>query len=94
MEIKGWCRQIYPSIQLSIPPIQQTSIEHSLYTICWCVCVYVVCVSVCAQSCLTLCDPTDCSLTGLSDHGIFQARILEWAVISFSRDLPDPRIKP
>ena len=31
-----------------------------------------------AQSCLTLCDPVDCSLLGSSVHGISQARILEW----------------
>ena len=31
-----------------------------------------------AQSCLTLCNPMDCSLPGFSIHGIFQARILEW----------------
>ena len=31
-----------------------------------------------AQSCLTLCDPMDCSLPGSSVHGIFQARVLEW----------------
>ena len=37
------------------------------------------------QSCLTLCDPMDCSLQGSSVHGIFQARIQEWVVISFSR---------
>ena len=36
----------------------------------------------------------DCSLTGFSVHGILQARILEWVAISFSRDLPDPGIKP
>ena len=36
------------------------------------------------QSCLTLCDPRDCSLPGSSIHGIFQARILEWVAISFS----------
>ena len=29
-----------------------------------------------AQSCLTLCDRMDCSLTGSSVHGIFQARVL------------------
>ena len=29
-----------------------------------------------AQSCLTLCDRMDCSLTGSSVHGIFQARML------------------
>ena len=37
-----------------------------------------------AQSCLTLCDPMDCSLPGSSVHGIFQARILEWVSIPFS----------
>ena len=37
------------------------------------------------QSCLTLCDPTDCSLPGFSVYGILQARILEGVVISFSR---------
>ena len=37
------------------------------------------------QSCPTLCDPVDCSLPGSSVHGIFQARILEWVAISFSR---------
>ena len=35
-----------------------------------------------AQSCLTLCDPMDCSLPGFSVHGIFQARVLEWVAIS------------
>ena len=38
-----------------------------------------------AQSSLTLCDPMDCSLSGSSVHGIFQARVLEWIAISFSR---------
>ena len=36
-----------------------------------------------AQLCLTLSDPTDCSLLGSSVHGIFQARVLEWGVIAF-----------
>ena len=38
-----------------------------------------------AQACPTLCDPMDCSLPGSSVHRIFQARVLEWVVISFSR---------
>ena len=38
--------------------------------------------SVCIKSCQTLCDPMDCSLPGSSVHGIFQATILEWIVIS------------
>ena len=37
------------------------------------------------QSCLTLCDPMDCSLPSFSVHGIFQARVLEWVAIRFSR---------
>ena len=43
------------------------------------------------QSCLTLCDPTDCSLPASSVHGIFQARTLEWIAISFSRGSSPPR---
>ena len=38
-----------------------------------------------------LCDPMDCSLPGFSDHGIFQARVLEWVAISFSRGFSWPR---
>ena len=37
-----------------------------------------------AQLCLTLRDPMECSLPGSSIHGIFQARVLEWAAIAFS----------
>ena len=44
-----------------------------------------------AQSCPTLCDPMDCSLPGSSVHGSFQARILEWVAISFSRRSSQPR---
>ena len=32
-----------------------------------------------------LCNPMNCSLSGSSVHGIFQARVLEWIAISFSR---------
>ena len=39
-----------------------------------------------AQSCPTLSDPVDCSLTGSSVHGIFQARVLEWGAIAFSEE--------
>ena len=42
------------------------------------------CVAESLQSCLTLCDPMDCSLPGFSIHGILQARILERIAISFS----------
>ena len=44
-----------------------------------------------AQSCLTLCNPTDCSSPGSSVHGILQARILERVAIPFSRGSSSPR---
>ena len=48
-----------------------------------------MCACVGAQSCLTLCDPMDCSLPGSSVHGISQARILEQ--VSSSRGSSQPR---
>ena len=56
---------------------------------------YEQCVSV-PQLCLTLCDPKDYSLPGSSVHVIFQARVLEWVAIPFSRVSipPDPGIEP
>ena len=44
-----------------------------------------------SRSVVTLCDPTDCSLPGSFVHGIFQARVLEWVAISFSRGSSQPR---
>ena len=43
------------------------------------------CCCLVAHSCPTVCNPMDCSLPGSSVCGIFQARILEWVTISFSR---------
>ena len=40
-----------------------------------------------AQTCPTLSYPMDCSLTVSSVHGIFQARVLEWGAIAFSREM-------
>ena len=47
--------------------------------------------SLVTQSCPTLCDPMDYSLPGSSVHGIFQARVLKWVAISFSRGSSGPR---
>ena len=54
--------------------------------------IVTICMGVCAhtshsvaQSCLTLCHPMDCSSLGSTVHGIFQARILKWVAISYSR---------
>ena len=46
------------------------------------------------QSCLTLCNPMDCSLPGSSVHGILQAGILEWVPYCSPGDLPGSGIKP
>ena len=43
------------------------------------------------QSCPNFCDPMDCSLPGSFIHEIFQARVLEWVAISFSRGSSWPR---
>ena len=55
----------------------------------WCIGLWVILkwseVKV-AQSCLTLCDPMDCAV-----HRIFQAGILEWVVVPFSRGSSQPR---
>ena len=48
-------------------------------------CMKVTSQSEVTQSCLTLGDLMDCSLPGSSVHGIFQARVLEWGAIAFSR---------
>ena len=47
-----------------------------------------------AQLCPNLCDPMDSGLPGSFVHGIFQARVLEWVAISFSRGPPDPGMEP
>ena len=46
-----------------------------------------------AQSCLTLCNPMDCSLPGSSIHGIFQARVLKWGAFSVRLYYKDAIIK-
>ena len=43
--------------------------------------IYAAAAAKSLQSCLTLCDPMDCSLPGSSIHGIFRATVLEWGAI-------------
>ena len=50
-----------------------------------------ICVCVCPQSYLTLCDPMDCSPPGSSVPGISRARALKWVAISSSRGSSRPR---
>ena len=77
----------WPGVQLCghqfFPPASWVGMREHL-------CYNSLCVSV-AQSCLTLCDPRDCSLPGSSLHGILQARILEWVAMPSSRGSSRPR---
>ena len=43
------------------------------------------------QTCVTLCDPMDCSLPGSSVHGVLLARILAWVAMPSSRGSSLPR---
>ena len=52
---------------------------------------YLIKESEVAQLCLALCDLMDCNLPRSSVHGIFQAIVLEWVAISFSRGSSQPR---
>ena len=73
----------FPAIHCSLPgTIHITIVNYNFYS---------ENESEVAQSCLTLCDPMDCSLPGSSVHGIFQARVLEWVAISFSSGSSWPR---
>ena len=51
--------------------------------------IYYMCLVI--QSCLTLCDPLDCNPPGSFNQAIFQARILEWLAVPFSRGSSHPR---
>ena len=60
--------------------------------VCLCVCVSVrVHVCVCTQLYPTLCNIINCSLPVFSVHGIFQARIMVWVAISYSRGSSQPK---
>ena len=61
-------------------------LERYTFSLCSCFFLFLV-----AQSCLTLCNPMDCSSLGSSVHEILQARILEWVAISFFRRSSLPR---
>ena len=54
----------------------------------------IYCCYLVTKLCPTFCDSMNCSPPGSTVHGVFQARILEWVAISFSRGSPQPRIEP
>ena len=85
-----WGELIRLMIELNPEPVDRMHSCPPLLTFCP---IYqpLVSESEAAQSCPTLCNPMDCSLTGSSIYGIFQARILEWVAISFSQRSSQPR---
>ena len=72
------------------------SIDPPVYAINWRVILLsfypnLLCACLVIRSCLTLCNPMDCSPPSSSVHGIFLAKILEWVTISSSRESSRPR---
>ena len=81
-----WYNNSYPmEKEKSENKCWQESGEILTFIHCWCACAQSV------QSCRTLCGPMDWSPQDAFVHGIFQARILEWVSISFSRGSYWPR---
>ena len=75
---------VSPALQADTLRSEPPGKPHIPIKLCVHTCVY-VCMLVCsvAQSCVTLCDPVNFSLSGSSVHGLLQARILEWVAISY-----------
>ena len=85
--LQGWPSSVFPpffsSSQLSKSAAPEGHLGISSSCLRECVLV--------TQSCLTLCDPMDCSPPGFCVHGILQARILEWIAMPCSRGSSQPK---
>ena len=68
-----------------LPPMGSHRVGHDWSYLAAAAAVYLIKVKVKSLSHVWLCDPVDCSPPDSSVHGILQARILEWVVISFSK---------
>ena len=84
--LSGWGDKPFPpslwlvTLNKGFSPLMVVSTNYLILLLCC-----NIMISEVAQSCLTLCDPMGSSLPGSSVHGIFQARILGWVAIPFSR---------
>ena len=88
------CRLRTVSTVLNILTKQDAKTSMTLHVSCqWVTFSFFIFMHAHAQSCPTLCDPTDCSPPGSSVHGTLQARILEWVATSYSRGSPQPRTR-
>ena len=63
--------------------------RHASLCVLITLCAHFVCSA--AHPCPILCGPLDCSPPGSSVHGIFQARVLVWVAIPYSRRSSKPR---
>ena len=77
-----------PMGTLGLPCVLSRQVRH---LVCDSLRIPNVCCRSVAQSCLTLCNPMDCSPPGSSVHGVSQERMLEWVAISSSRVSSWPR---
>ena len=84
LSIRVYSESLFPThLDSSIPPSPRCVVYSLIVLLTLCMLLI--------QSCLTLCDPVDCSPPGSSVLGISQAGILEWVVISFSWGSSQPR---
>ena len=91
-DISIMCLRLYSffTIQIRCHSLQDFLCCSHHFMLCshvtlWVYVIVFICPCSVSKSCLTLCDPMDCSPPGSSIHGILQASILEWVAISFSR---------
>ena len=85
-----WVRKLKPlGFGISKAPFNPKCLQ---YDHVWCFIYFkLLCYAQSLQSCLSLCDPMNCSPPGSSVHGLLQARILEWVTMSSSRGSSQPR---
>ena len=78
---KNWPHDLSPKLIHASANVASSLIRFTNISTFICPCVHAKSL----QSCLTLCDPMNCSLPGSSVHRILQARILEWVAVPSSR---------
>ena len=92
-EPSGWTNQTQSSV--GDYTVQTFVLQHRFLKKCWERMGHSICACVLPanllQSCLTVCDPMDCSPLGSSVQGILQARILEQVAVPSSRGSSPPR---
>ena len=86
-----WCRQWKAFFDSEPYESDKIIYEHDLWYMVYICYTFLLLFS--PKVAFDSCKPMDCSLSGFSVHGISKT-ILEWVAISFSRDLPNPGIKP